>query len=281
MHTPVQLSQFKGSQALLCSEADKAAIFVHGFGGSSTGTWPYFSVIVDWPEFAEAWSRTDIFLYDYRSASYDLLDHAFLFKKFLLTAFPRPDWEKLSPAPYRDGREYRNLTLVGHSTGAIVIRKALWLIRDELVNEDEINEYSHIGTSPFFNSRLRLFAPALLGTQFSGWKGLLLKVPYVETLFRAFAYKSRVLQTLEVNRKPLEILQRQTEEKANKYLGLTGFRAHVLFGQYEEVVAKEAYTTDYLDEPIAGATHTSICKPTKNFLKPMEFVSYEARGAGR
>ncbi len=58
------------SYALLSSamDVDTAVVFVHGFGGSPTGTWADFHSLVDkFPGDYPWWSSSDLFFFGYES----------------------------------------------------------------------------------------------------------------------------------------------------------------------------------------------------------------------
>src|SRR5260370_15133055 len=117
----------------LAEEVDTAVVFVHGFLGDATSTWEHFPYLIDacageypW------WNNTDAFFYKYRgSHRIPIAVHSEEFLPFLAEIFPFPNerlfiplfapLERLRPAGFR----YRKLILVGHSEGAVVIRRAL------------------------------------------------------------------------------------------------------------------------------------------------------------
>src|SRR5207245_2674231 len=79
-----------------------------------------------------------------------------------IAAFPTPDE---SP---RMHTEYRELYLVGHSLGGVVLRESI-LDRAAIAQATKRTNRESIA---LLNGHLRLFAPAMHGAKPSGWLGL-------------------------------------------------------------------------------------------------------------
>ncbi len=253
---------------------ETAVIFVHGFLGDAEGTWLNFQGMVDthtadYPE----WETSDLLFFPYASFRSHITDSAEELVKFLRTMFPAPpeglftiDRDlPLLPKPLADldlePRTYKQLVLVGHSQGALVIRRALVVIyKDEEPNP----------TSRILSSQLALFAPAIFGFAPSGMVGTVLGIGRAEKLAMLVLRFSRAFREMEKGDVPAEI-QRHTEAFL-KRSNLSCFTARVLFGREEEIVTKMEYTDDFPEPSEPNETHTSICKPRARYLRPFKFV---------
>jgi hypothetical protein len=129
-------------------------------------------------------------------------------------------------------------------------------------------------------SSLRLFAPAHLGVLAAGMLGVVQSVPYLDKFMEASLRSSALYQNLRPGSPTLLNLQRKTEELWVKYPEVTALKASMLFGQQDSVVEIGGYSHDEFygakdgqihTEP--GHGHTSICKPSVLFTKPIEFVA--------
>lgn len=125
--------------------------------------------------------------------------------------------------------------------------------------------------------KLRLFAPALFGYRPSGLLGAIANSPGLGDLIDwSLVSSSPAYQALR-NRKTgqrskflSDDMQRRTEDLAARHPIL---RARVLWGSEEHVLDRGPgrYTTDVSRDQAEGKTHTSVCKPTPEYLHPLEF----------
>lgn len=271
-----------GCYALLAKDATIAVVFVHGFFGNSKDTWVNFQGLIDrFQDSFPQWGTSDLFFYSY--ASHDQIKPlADDFSKFVRQLFgldengrqvrpirltPEPlrlPSGKVLIAPFERTKPYDRLILVGHSTGALLIREAM------------LQQVRQSGASvTFFSSALlRLFAPAHRGALCSGELGAGLRAPVSEWLLSPILYSNPLFANLQPNCPALEDLRRETEELQQRYPDVLGLRAVSLFGSNEAIVTVGRYKGDQ-DYPIeSGHSHTTICKPAPNFTKPLEFVFY-------
>ena len=138
VHHRRKLSSHGGSFALLSPDdgTERAVIFVHGFLGDPDATWVNFQRLIDHAAAkAEWWQRADCFFFKYRSVK-DLTSTSVTgLRKFLKEFFPSPPFSLFSPAAHmvisseknkpaiaEQPRIYKELFLVGHSAGCVVIR---------------------------------------------------------------------------------------------------------------------------------------------------------------
>jgi pimeloyl-ACP methyl ester carboxylesterase len=253
---------------------DIAVVFVHGFLGDAEGTWLNFQGMVDthtseWEE----WSKSDMFFFPYASFRKNITDSAADLVSFLRTMYPSPRPElfaidrnlPLLPKPLADldlkPRSYKHLILVGHSQGALIIRRALILIW-----QDE--DGSPLQKSQLLAAKLALFAPAIFGFAPSGWVASVLRVGRVEKL--AMLVLDRSPSFAEMKEKAVP---RLIEDQTNAILpSFACFMARVLFGKKDKFVTAMEYVHDLSEPSEPKETHTSICKPRAKYLRPFKFV---------
>ena len=191
-HFPVRLQTSARSFALLSPKTpESGVIFVHGFKGNPSTTWVDFEHLVDGIEkYRDSWGKCDLFFYGYASHNQirPLAESFLEFLKYVATRneqrliksdLPLPSViENVSAIPtgllsQRGKAKYRNLTLVGHSTGAVIIRQAILLhlkqVRTERpdfaawVADQKTPDAPDFGDQLIVRAFVRLFAPAHLG----------------------------------------------------------------------------------------------------------------------
>jgi hypothetical protein len=295
-HIPRALRDYPKSYALLSSSdnCDRLVVFVHGFGGKPTGTWRKFQSLVD--ELQDKypwWCETDLVFYNYESRRAIQIS-AQDFSRFLddivkgeieritITDFiPRtlfaghtPVWNK---------RTYKELILVAHSEGAVVIRRSLLdglaalerQVAAELSAEAPLEEIvesvkQRAKADLIFQSRLRLFAPACLGTNFSSMFGF--AIAYSDIL-HAVASSIAARNDLAPKSPIIEQILKDTEAASQRYRSLNAFRAKILFGDNDHVVHVGGYNCDEVVEHEKGQTHSGICKPIAPYLRPLSLYN--------
>jgi len=266
--------EFPGSFALLApfDSVDNAVIFVHGFGGDACETWAHFQLLIDdLVAVSPGYANADLFFFQYHSLAERIVSSVNRLLQFFDALIPEPNLEHFMVAfdpvlidPEQSNvrsvllgpRHYRRVVLVGHSEGAVVIRKAI-LERAE-------------GASSLLQSRLRLFAPALFGYQPSGLLGTIAKFPGMGSVIDAILWGFPAYQDLR-DTKDLSDLQSQTEALEG-HLGSSGFRAHILWARKDHIVKQDKYKEDK-DDFEEGHNHVSICKPNKDYPKPLFLIA--------
>jgi hypothetical protein len=219
------------------------------------------------------WNQSDLYFYSYESRRFSIDEHVGTFSRFLEKVFPTP--RSLFAAEDADLRltsGYRELYLVGHSLGAVVVRKA---VLDRATKSTRFIRRL-IGTSdPLMNARLRLFAPAMLGFRPSNWLGfcsyMLREIPGVGDWFRAALESQSIIQQLNPESREIQELKTGTEGFA-KSSRSEAFVAHVIFGEDEDLVTRGKYAYDEIGDPIPDQDHRSVCKPTASFSFPLQFI---------
>jgi hypothetical protein len=313
-HFPVRLQGSEKGFALLARKPpENAVVFVHGFGihgfgGSPTTTWVGFEHLIDELQGQSApWSRCDLFFYGYRSHN-QIAPLGENLVRFISTVAARKEGlilqidfalpssnEKMYGSSLRlslgRGTEpYRNLFLVGHSTGAVVIREAIRLkLREitargrditawfaQVVRPDDAEYADWLVASAF----LRLFAPAHLGVMAAGLLGGVSSLPRIEKVVNAYIRCNPLYQNLRPGSPTLVDLRKETETLYEKHK-IQALKALSLFGEREDVVFIGSYCHDEQLPTEKGQNHTSICKPTRHYIKPLEFVAHASALAKR
>jgi len=282
---PKSIPGFAPSYALLSESehVDTAVIFVHGFGGSATGTWRNFQGLVE--EYSSEypwWNAWDLFFYSYESLKTPIGVNAHRLRSFLKDVLSSSNLREIKPI---DGAQptftwgssdYQILFCVGHSEGAVVIRR---MILDRLNEAREGVEGIHDGPITnlgsgragdlLMNASMRFFAPACLGTNFSSWFGFGMSF---STLISALAASSLVRNELLPESPILKQIQSETETAHKGFPSMRALTAKVLFGDRDQVVYTGAYNCDGVFYE-RGQDHFSICKPKYIYRRPLEFVS--------
>jgi hypothetical protein len=271
----------RGAYALLSDHdsVNNAAFFVHGFWGDPDDTWMNFHWMIDsYSNRFSGWRQTDAYFLNYSSFSSSIDDASEgllkLIKSFMLgfpdellqvekvlgtSLPPLPSLQLLLPP-----RKYKNIFLIGHSEGAVLIRRAIVL---ELKRSNNIAEQ-------LLNAKLFLFAPAILGFTPSGLLGSALTISHLSRVVEPFLRLSpSYVEMKEGN--SLAALKADTEKLQSQRPDLSCLRAHILFGSDERVVARGEFHGDYPEPPEHGKNHIDICKPKHSYMRPLDLVVIE------
>jgi hypothetical protein len=280
-HIPKWLgSRYPGSYAMLSDgpTVRTAVVLVHGFLGGTHDTWLHLQWMVDvHADKFPWWQNVDLFFFGYKSFRDSIDQSAFALLKFLDAFFPKPDPAlcefRMPPLPMGlpqpsftlPTRSYSKLVLVGHSEGAVVIRRAI-IIRCK----------RRLFVSPrrrkLLSAELALFAPAQAGFTPSGLIGTTYQIAKVGMFINPVLFKSTAFVEMKDGR-VLQLIRTTTEQLA-KHFKFSGLRARVLFGENENVVGRPAeYYCDIPDDPEPSHDHRSICKPTPKYTRPLHFIA--------
>jgi hypothetical protein len=292
-HTPASFKDFDKSLALVTSQAEIAVVFVHGFDGDPTKTWVNFPYLID--KLADEfpiWKKCDLFFYSYKSQDQitPLAEDFLLFLRFALEkarAIIRTEGVRNEASQVTaDIAPYRHLILVGHSTGAVIIRETILMAVAEeatagtlqLAAEGKSANFQASTQAQFLylllNSSPRFFAPAHLGMIAAGDLGTLKSLPVLSTLASLYLERKPLYQNLKIPSPILNRIQQVTEELYGKFPAIAAFEALSLFGENEEIVTLDVYRHEQKHKlPVQrGHNHTSVCKPNAGYKKPLEFV---------
>jgi len=243
---PIKIGEFsKAAYAL--SGADTAILFLHGYSGSSIGTWKQFdSLLFDFPPAQDA----DIFFIGYPSTTRATEANAYSFFEALdalfgsLAAARRP-----SSIPGDRDKPYRKIVVVAHSMGAVVARRALLLA-------DEQNRFWTDRTA------LVLFAPAHLGARFHNYVDS--TVASIYRLIWNFAqFRSPAINELRVGSPYLEQHQRDVAVALLRRPILRHLIAQRVIHGLDDIIVDQPGHVFCSDPPsiFIPGTHTSLCKP--------------------
>ena len=320
------IPDYKKSYALILGKFDvkTAVIFVHGFFGDSKKTWFNFQSLAD--RFSHKfpwWADSDMFFFDYDDVTGSIgINSSRDFAEFLSKIYPKPD-KGIFAADLSDCSSvlhldipvvrlrddfagYKELVLVGHSEGAVVIRHAIerlvtkyienfqhlsgmlrvskipkipkkgggYELPTQPVKQSKPIKLPNLSASgyPELEAKLCLFAPALMGASPSGVLGIIAKKIHLLHSFLAY-------NELQPNAALITNLQKRTEEYAKQYPQIPALKARILWGEDENIVAPDRYQFDDEEDPEPGKDHTSICKPRPDYTRPLEFVRYGTRSS--
>ncbi len=287
-HVPVKLSSPEAAYAIVTDQAEIAVVFVHGFLGNPRSTWIDFQHLVDrQQDRSPLWSKCDLFFYSYPSHDQikPLAEDLLTFLRnvvlvFGLRAAPRvfeyPSGFTLAPKVERK-EPYKHLVFVGNSTGAVIIRQA---VVEELRSLDESGQLAlwnaakdKSSSSPIVRALLRFFAPAHRGVLGAGWLGVALSLPVLRLFSTVWLHSNPLFRSLSSGNPVLEDLKATTERLHEKYPNIPALTARSVFGSQEAVVIIGGYQHDTVDPTVPEQSHTSVCKPTHAYTKPLEFVT--------
>jgi pimeloyl-ACP methyl ester carboxylesterase len=291
-HIPVALEGNKLGFGLLSTTPEIAVIFVHGFDGGPRTTWTDFMYLVDeLPSQLNVWKSCDLFFYGYEShdqivplaeAFYGFVEGGLL-PKLKVTLPSSYEISTNAGRPKTRDIPYKQIVLVGHSTGALIIREA---ILQYLVPMERSGGLSSIETrhtselmSVFSQADLRFFAPAHSGVIAAGKLGLARSLPLIGQILEGYLRSNPLYQNLKPGSPTIEAVRKETERLYSTFQ-IPALKAILLFGQHEEIVEIGGYVQDEYYEAVPGQKrtepgkrHESICKPSHSFMKPLEFVA--------
>jgi hypothetical protein len=257
---------------------ERAVIFIHGFSGSANGTWTDFLTLVDDPYTDQWWEESDLFFFDYHSASLHrkLARNKLDVLKFINHVWPNPPDSLFTAGgvTLRKDVTYSELFLVGHSEGGLLLRKVILDVADSdaAIQQYRTQRFAPKGPEPSSTgvliANLRLFAPALGGETINGLLGVLSRSPVISTFTGSLAAK--------LSMGPASAAVTSARDSTNEYsdyLKMECFRAHILWADDDTIIEPERYKRDLeCGNPPPGTSHTSVCKPTQQYKKPLKFV---------
>lgn len=290
------LALFEGSYGLLTLDAavKTAIVFVHGFWGNADTTWQAFQTLVDSPEAVTApFENCDLYFLDYpcakqtidASASQILEVLTTIYPTVAATSFKQPsstlgsilELHSNYVTPDCTERSYDNLILIGHSAGAVVLRRVILQIAKAQIGSTEAD---HIARAQILKARLLLFSPAHLGFRLSKVMDSVSASFWPISIFTAGWQMTRGKCYIDLlpDSPVLTSIRDQTERAAESRKEVSALRADVLFGNDEDVVFRGEYSCDHSCAPIKGKGHTDVCKPTEDYLEPLEFLAEAING---
>jgi hypothetical protein len=157
-------------------------------------------------------------------------------------------------------RKYKRLIFVGHSEGAVVVRRAMCIAFKRTS-----------GKHKALRANLSLFAPAHLGFTPSGWIGACLQVGRIDAIAAPFLNYSTAFVEMK-DKTFLAQVQSDTRAFLMQKPKLNALKAYVLFGNKDRVVCRAEYVDDIPVPPEPHQDHTSICKPKLSYPRPLDFA---------
>lgn len=257
---PFPLPWGRGSVGYFADQpAERLIIFVHGFGGGALKTWKGMEALLELPEVQAA----DVVFYGYGSLAAPARNSATLFRKFLASAatLEGPWWTTLSRGGAIGGREYKDILIVAHSLGAVVVRRALL---DSIAAKGSWVE----------RTRILLFGPAHMGTRLVNLS-LLLRSGLGSILSDFFVFgrvKVPVLDDLEEGSDFLRELLEESEAVVEER-GEQSIRAEaVIFGERDNVVRTRPFCVDPLSDVWPGEDHCSVCRAPQTVYEVARYL---------
>jgi pimeloyl-ACP methyl ester carboxylesterase len=235
-------------------------VFVHGFAGTSTGTWDDFLIRIN--NRGQKYDYSDVIFYGYPSLSSQAANHAVDFKEFLLKEAICP-WKRndLNKRNISDDFKYKKIVLVAHSLGAVVVRKALFLLKKDGSNSMLLRDIKMV-----------LFAPAHYGTLLTDQ--YFTKLPELLGIVATLGILHvPVFKNLQTNSSIILNLVAETQKYIESKDGDFTKADRVIWAAQERVVVNEFFCDD--PEPIVEkeTDHTSVCKLKLNtYMFPLGHV---------
>jgi pimeloyl-ACP methyl ester carboxylesterase len=281
-HLRADVPDHPNSLALLstasASDVKRAVFFIHGYSGSARDTWADFISLVDDAQYSsDWWQNSDLFFYDYYRPSVfsRVSKSATALFSFLDELFPTPRADLFTGAfkTLRDKFQYDEVVLVGHSEGGLLIRNAILKAAGK---DQRLDAYHYDKTLPqpqpegLLKAQLRLFAPAIAGESITGLLGFISRLPVIEPALNSFSPAKKGLAS---GSSPVALARTYTDNKANE-LSMECFKAHILWAEDDKIVDDIKYERDVECTAIRKpkSSHTSVCKPTTDYLMPIGFV---------
>ncbi|MEP6780479.1 MAG: alpha/beta hydrolase [Gemmatimonadaceae bacterium] len=252
----------KGVQVLLAIKPNrKTVIFVHGFSGDAVETWSDFHILLPAKPISEG---RDLFFFGYDGLRVGMIPSATIFRNFLTRLLDQTDQFLNTNLPESAKRplgfRYDEVTIVAHSLGAVVARRALL----DATRKSE----------PWVaNIKLVLFAPAHKGAKLAELALEAASAFSFMRLFSAYAkYKSPLIAELLPTSPQLAALLIETTNACANGACDHLVAKMVIIAEYDDVVNPDTFANDPPPEIIPDSTHTSVCKPRKDFQLPLEFL---------
>ena len=239
-------------------DATAALVFVHGFCGDAFDTWSEFQSLVDRQPFVDAFASTDLFFYDYPCTRMTIAESAAQLNRFIEAVTST----RVVP--------HDSIRLIGHSTGAVVIRQLLLdLSRGAslspsrevlLAAQPLLFSSAHFGFRQAFAVSLLAHSVSLLSAAFAIWQ----------------LVRGRVYADLDPNSPVLAQLERQTVNRVTIH-GEDGLRGRLYWGAKDNVVNTVDYEVDRRIAFELDCDHRSVCKPSSTDTRPVQWVANAIR----
>ncbi|GLI26423.1 hypothetical protein ARHIZOSPH14_06650 [Agromyces rhizosphaerae] len=237
----------------------RLVVFVHGFNGKPVGTWRRFD---DGSGAGAWWSESDAVFIGYDSLRREVgsvADEVLAFVRAAMLAGPLPGIAS----------SYRELVLVGHSLGGVVVRSAVQLaLRERRMQHVAVGA----GDDAVLDARVVLFSPATSGFGPKGLLGLA-RATSIWLAVNPLLKMSPAFHDLNRDTVRLDDLRHETEAAARSHPGLRALRPDVLWADPDHVVYTDQYSTDPPPRWARRRSHSNVCKPAPGrYETPWRFV---------
>ncbi|ACV79056.1 hypothetical protein Namu_2710 [Nakamurella multipartita DSM 44233] len=272
-HTARRIPTFRRESWLYVSHQppDRLVIFVHGFMGKSVKTWRQFDAgggVSDW------WRKSDMLFFGYSSLSDSVAATSNRLRQLLFDFYPHPPTGPLflDNSPIRPHIEmpYKELVIVGHSLGGLVVRCALLYIAE---NWHKPHSGAESPPPDVLSARVFLFSPATGGFRPSGKVALARELGLLRFAELRLNMAPAYLE-LAVNSATLNSIRTRTRTLLDEFgnEGLQALRPTVLFANPDDVVNYDTYWHDTQHDSQDGRSHSSVCKPNQSYWAPWYMV---------
>jgi hypothetical protein len=238
----------------------KAIIFIHGFNGGPDDTFSEFEILF---RTSSGFKGYDIYFYGYDSLFQPAEVSAVEFRDFIKQIQKNSLSLFNSSLPSDDDARtpYKKVLIVAHSLGAVVSRLALLSAFKK--------KFKWVD-----NCSLLLFAPAHKGTSLTltsiimgeAMPGLLKIVSLVAKFFVP------TIKELQGNSIVIEELEKETKNLIKKGVRTFTIAKGVVWASRERIVRCVTFGEDPEAERIPKTNHSSVCKPSLKFLRPLEIL---------
>ena len=233
-------------------------VFVHGFGGASTGTWTEFPILLSSSPKAR---RCDAIFYGYDGLKTRAVISALELVDALTAIASNPPAtvnNSLPPSakPRDPGFQWNDIIVVAHSLGAVVTRQALLFAHKR-------------GDAWAKKVRLVFFAPAHTGADVLRLAGEAL-TGLVTWLPAVAKHRYSVLIDLEPGSQMLTFLQSEVQQNL---VNAPNLAAQVILAGNDKVVSPVPFAGD--PQPpkyLPNRSHTDVCKPNAAFRDPLTLL---------
>lgn len=262
-------------------------LFVHGWTGRALDTWTDFPGV--WPDAHEG---CDLFFYGYSSARPQIEANAAAFTGFLNWFMADPGTRINQTLPHlpplhRTAFDVKQLIIVAHSLGAVIVREALLRVKEmaeayrppigepifldkdvRIVGFRRDRYMKHLWANHWIRrTKLVLFAPAHRGSKLAEkWHG--------RALARGVAlWALHSVRDLSPKCDYLVALQKRTEAVVQEGWGEPFRSSRIVFPYVDDVVLNGRFPDDPPEEqPFYGKSHSDVCKPSSGWRYPVSLV---------
>ena len=239
----------------------KGILFIHGFSGNALETWSNFPTLL--PECPKFIGR-DLYFYGYDGLKHDMYASAAIFRTFLANLFTQTVGILSQNLPLSAQRSvdfgYDEIVIVAHSLGAVIARRALL---------DATTQNAQ--WTP--KTKLVLYAPAHMGAKVADLALEAITSFAFLKLFGVFTrFNSPLIDQLKSGSPDLQKLLDDTIAATANSNNMHLIAMKVFIAPDEKIVTNRSFGQDPPPDAIPGTSHTTVCKPRKDFLTPLEYL---------